>query len=181
MASTSASPSGDNQPHGAAHAGAPAPAQTHLQGQGGTQARSGVSKKAIWTRMAVWFLLSVVFALLPTGGQYLNDRQMAGPHDVDHWVWIGRAQLYLVSMGLAVSAIGEALMVLKKKHSFGLIMVSFFNMLIMLFAAYLAPGADSDKKIDSVVGQQSLIMFAAALLTSGASTFLCVEEDGVQR
>jgi hypothetical protein len=127
----------------------------------------------------LWFLLSVIFALLPTAGQYLNGRQTAGFHQPGFWAWVSKAQLYVVSMGLAVAAIGEALMHLwKSNQSFRLILVTISNVLIMLISAYLAPTADSEKKIDAIVGQQSLVIFFAALITSGCSTWLCVKEVG---
>ncbi|MEW2388451.1 hypothetical protein AB0933_08835 [Streptomyces venezuelae] len=182
MATTSvSSPGGEDASSGAGASGVTEPAQSQPQTR--TQAQQAArKKKEIWVRMLLWFFLSVVFALLPTGGQYLNGRQTEGFHQPGFWEWVSRAQLYLVSMGLAVAAVGEALMHLwKSNQSFRLILVTITNLLIMLIAAYLAPGADSDKKIEAVVGQQSLVMFITVLVTSGLSTWLCVKEVGVQQ
>ncbi|MET7297248.1 hypothetical protein ABZS79_35065 [Streptomyces griseoloalbus] len=184
MATTSvSSPGGEDASSGAGASGATVPAHFQPQTQMSAQAQQAArKKKEIWVRMFLWFFLSVVFALLPTGGQYLNGRQTEGFHQPSLWEWVSRAQLYLVSMGLAVAAVGEALMHLwKSNQSFRLILVTITNMLIMLIAAYLAPGADSDKKIEAVVGQQSLVMFITVLVTSGVSTWLCVKEVGVQQ
>lgn len=184
MATTSvSSPGGDDAQSETAASGATVPAQSQAQDLTSAQARETArKKKEIWVRMILWFLLSVVFALLPTGGQYLNGRQTQGFHQPGFWEWVSRAQLYVVAMGLAVAAVGESLMHLwKSNQSFRLILVTISNVLIMLVAAYLAPTADSDKKIEAVVGQQSLVMFVTVLVTSGISTWLCVKEVGVQK
>ncbi|MBO8185960.1 hypothetical protein [Streptomyces spirodelae] len=184
MGTTSvSSPGGGDASSETGAAGVTAPAQSQRQAEADPQAQQAVwKKKEVWVRMVLWLLLSVVFALLPTGGQYLNGRQTEGFHQPGFWEWVSRAQLYVVSMGLAVAAVGEALMHLwKSNQSFRLILVTVTNVLIMLFAAYLAPGGDSDKKIEAVVGQQSLVMFITVLVTSGISTWLCVTEVGVQQ
>lgn len=185
MATTSVpSSGGDDTNSGAAAPAASVPAQTGNQPQSAaagaeTAAQQLEKKKEVWVRFCLWFALSVIFALLPTIGQYLNGRQTAGFHQPGLMEWVSKAQLYIVSMGLAVTALGEALMHLRKAQSFRLVLVTIGNVLILAIATYLAPTADSDTTIKAVVGQQSLVIFIAALVTSGCSTWLCSSGVGV--
>lgn len=134
------------------------------------------AKKEVWLRVTVWFALSVLAGLIPTISQYLNGRQTAGFQQPSFWEWVSRAQLYPVAMTLAIASVGEALMQLRKKHSFRLILVIINNLVVTLFATILVPTTDSADKIKEVVGQQSLMVFIAALLGSGLCTWICATQ-----
>ncbi|MFH8405272.1 hypothetical protein ACH4FX_10925 [Streptomyces sp. NPDC018019] len=120
----------------------------------------------------------MIFALLPTVGQYLNGRQTVGFHQPSFMEWVSKAQLYIVSMGLTVTALGEALLQLRKMQSFKLLLVTILNVLILSIATFLAPNADSESTIKAVVGEQSLWLFGGALLASGCSTWMCATGAG---
>ncbi|WP_086867436.1 hypothetical protein [Streptomyces viridochromogenes] len=128
----------------------------------------------------MWFLFAVVFAVLPTLGQYLSGRQMEGYVQPGFFVLASKAQLYVVSMGLAASALGQALWQMKLGNfPSGLVPASVGNVLILAVTTYLAATADGESMNATAVGQQSTVILLATLLTAGTSTYLC--ERGTTR
>ncbi|MEW1546850.1 hypothetical protein [Streptomyces tsukubensis] len=132
------------------------------------------AKKYAILQFVMWLVFAVIFAVLPTGIQYLNGRQTVGYEAPGFLEMASKAQLYLVAMGLTAQALGQAIGHLLKSASFRLAMITVANALVLAVAALLASTADGPDKIASVVGQQSLMVFVAALLSAGSSTWICV-------
>ncbi|MEU9603721.1 hypothetical protein [Streptomyces sp. NPDC048057] len=137
------------------------------------RARREAKKHAI-LQFVMWLVFAVIFAVLPTAIQYLNGRQTVGYEAPGFLEMASKAQLYLVAMGLTAQALGQAIGHLLKAASFRLALITVANALVLVVAALLASTADGPDKIASVVGQQSLMLFVAALLSAGSSTWICV-------
>ncbi|MFD9105195.1 hypothetical protein ACFVZN_29515 [Streptomyces virginiae] len=132
-------------------------------------------RKETFTQFGGWMLGSVLFALTPTLIQYFAGRQTAGYVQPELTEMMSRAQLYLVSAGIAIQAIIQALIELRKRGAFRLIVLCLFNLIILVFALFLSSSADGPNAVKSVVGEQSAWLFFWAFVCAGSSTWICVK------
>ncbi|MET9434411.1 hypothetical protein [Streptomyces sp. NPDC006551] len=137
-------------------------------------------KKEAMAHLRGWLVSSVLFALMPTLIQFLAGRQTAGYVQPDFMEMMSRAQLYLVSIGITIQALVQALMELRKSGAPTLVNLSLANLIILAAAIFLASTADGTDALKSVVGQQSLILFLTALAASGRSTWICAKEAALR-
>ncbi|MFC5216156.1 hypothetical protein [Streptomyces coerulescens] len=133
--------------------------------------------KQAFGKLGMWFLFAVIFAVLPTLGEWLNSRQFKEPTHAGFFELAARADLYVVSMGLAASAISQALM--RKRGSFppALKFWSSVNVLALALTAFLAATADSSEMDPRTVGSQSFIILISTLVSAGSSTYICEREN----
>ncbi|MFA7763762.1 hypothetical protein ACGFNX_32725 [Streptomyces sp. NPDC048723] len=134
------------------------------------------AKKEALAQLRGWLVSSVLFALMPTLIQFLAGRQTAGYVQPEFLEMASKAQLYLVSIGVTIQALVQALMELRKSGNGKLINLSLMNLIILAAAIFLASTADSNDALKTVVGYQSLCLFIAALVSSGRSTWICAKE-----
>ncbi|MCI3276286.1 hypothetical protein [Streptomyces cylindrosporus] len=129
-------------------------------------------------KLGMWFAFAVLFAVLPTLGEFLSTRQKNGPHKFDFFELAARADLYVVAMGLAASALAQTLM--RTKNSVTPPVLKFcgaVNILILALTALLAATSNGSDMNSKTVGQQSLILLITTLLSCGSSTYICELEN----
>ncbi|MFD6548462.1 hypothetical protein [Streptomyces sp. NPDC058398] len=124
--------------------------------------------------LGTWFMGAVVFALLPPIAQLFQEMSLKGHHTPGFFQFCARADLYIVSMGLAASAIAQAHMRARSVPSFW----NFLNIIVLFFATFLGAGAD-DKNIDPLVlGRNSFLLLIATLISAGTTTYLSERQPG---
>jgi hypothetical protein len=121
----------------------------------------------------MWFVFAVIFAVLPTFTQYLQELQKKNHHLPGLFELASQADLYIVCMGLTASAIGQSFMRPQAKKQGALLFWTVFNVVDLAVVTFLAAGAN-DKNIDKIaMGQQSLVLLIATLISTGCATYIC--------
>ncbi|MEU0839518.1 hypothetical protein ABZ370_08610 [Streptomyces sp. NPDC005962] len=125
----------------------------------------------------MWFVFAVIFAILPTFTQFLQEQQQKNHETPGLYELASRADLYIVCMGLTAAAIGQVLMPDQKRGG-PLIFWTVFNVVDLAVVTFLAAGSDDEGIDKAAMGQQSLILLIATLISTGWSTYLCELESG---
>ncbi|MEU4893508.1 hypothetical protein AB0B12_35400 [Streptomyces sp. NPDC044780] len=134
--------------------------------------RSARPSRTPLKNLGTWFMGAVVFALLPPVAQLFQEMSLKHHETPGFFEFCARADLYIVSMGLAASAIAQAHMRAQNVPSFW----NFLNIIVLFFATFLGAGAD-DKNIDpEVLGRNSFLLLIATLISAGTTTYLSERE-----
>lgn len=127
-------------------------------------------KTRAWRKLRTWFLMAVVFAMLPTLGQHVSGLQRMDYTNPGLFVLAAKADLFVVSMGLAAQALVQCY---DRSRSEALNLWSLVNVLVLAFTTYLAATANADGVSETRVGIQSLIILGFTLVSAGRTTYLC--------
>lgn len=124
-------------------------------------------------KLGLWFVFAVIFAVLPTVARFLQGLTQRGHQNPGLYELASRADLYIVCMGLTATAIGQALMRTEGKMPRALKLWSVFNIVVLALVTFLAAGTDTSGVDQVALGQQSLILLGATLISTGWTTYLC--------
>ncbi|MBZ6476756.1 hypothetical protein [Streptomyces griseocarneus] len=119
-------------------------------------------------KLGTWFMCAVVFAILPPIAQLVQESSLKDHQTPGFFEFCARADLYIVCMGLAASAIAQAHMRAKSVPLFW----TLWNVAVLLFATFLAAGADDENIDPAVLGRNSFILLITTLLSAGFTTYL---------
>lgn len=139
---------------------------------GATAGRAG--RVRALRKLRTWFLLAVFFAVIPTLGQHISGMQRTDYHSPGLLVLAARADLFVVSMGLAANALVQSY---DRARSEALNFWGLVNVLVLAFTTYLAATSSGEGVSESRVGTQSLIILGITLVSAGRTTYLCERES----
>ncbi|UQI46719.1 hypothetical protein M1P56_21380 [Streptomyces sp. HU2014] len=136
------------------------------------------ARRKILGKLGTWFLFAVIFAVLPTLGEFLSGLQQKVHEKVGIFELASKADLYVVAMGLAASSVAQALMHEHENKKFPSALKFWFAMNVFTIAltAFLAATAKGPEVDAVVLGKQSLCILLATLIFAGSSTYLCERE-----
>ncbi|GGX29224.1 hypothetical protein GCM10010383_69800 [Streptomyces lomondensis] len=110
---------------------------------------------------------------MPTLGQHVSGMQKTDYQNPGLYVLAAKADLFVVSMGLAANALVQSY---DRERSEALNFWGIVNVLVLAFTTFLAATANADGVNEARVGFQSLIVLGITLVSAGRTTYLCERE-----